>query len=156
MGTINGSTVSTIGAIKVTADDLIVSWGTTDGSTSEYGIDQVNTTTKATGLYEGLEFDAKASHLVKKFDSVKVTMAPLQASTSISVKFKLNKDVSWKYAVLGNKSTTFTQTDATVAIFMINRPAEVYEVGMELNPSVNETPEILSITTYLANERNEF
>ncbi len=155
-GTVSGSTISTIGAVAVIDGVLLASWGTTDGSTSEYGIDQVSSTTKASALYEGLEFDGGAPYMEKKFDTVKLTMNPMPAGTIVAVKFKLDNDISWKYAVADGTNTTFSMTNATQAIFKLGRPAGVYEVGIELTPEGNVTPDIRSITTYLANERYEF
>ena len=156
-GTASGSTISTISAIAVLAGTLIASWGSNEiNSDNSYGIDQVSDTTKATAIYEGLEFDGGKPYLEKKFDTIKLTMAPLPVGTSIAAKFKLDKDTSWKYAVLADRTTTFSTSSTTAVLFSINRPAEVYEVGVELNPSENLTPEILSITTYLSNQNNEF
>lgn len=156
-GTVGGSTISTIGAVAVTEGVLLASFGSSEiNADNSYGVEQVSTTTKASAVYEGLEFDGGAPSLQKKFDTVKITMTPMPASTVVSIKFKLNNDTSWKYAVLGNRTTTYSQTNSTSAIFSIGRPAEVYELGAELTPSVNDTPEILSITTYISNEKNEF
>ena len=162
---VTGSTISTTAAVAIVDGSLITSWGTTDGSVSEFGVDMVSSTTKATALYEGLEFDGGVPYLKKIFDTVKVTMTPLVSGTSISVKYRTDKATSggdssagagWKYAVLGGGSTTFSDVDETEAIFTIGDSANVYEVGLELNPSSNDSPEILSITTYLSNENYEF
>ena len=160
-----GSTISTTAATAVVGGVLMASWGSTDGSTSEFGIDSVSSTTKATALYEGLEFDGGVPYLKKIFDTVKLTFSPLVSGTSISVKYKSDKAIAggdssagagWKYAVLGSGATTFSDADETEAIFTIGTSANVYEVGLELNPTGNDSPEILSITTYLSNENYEF
>lgn len=146
-GTVNGSTVSTIGAVAVIDGTLIASWGTTDGSVSEYGVDSVSSTTKATALYESLEFDAGNPQLKKFFNTVKLTMVPLPSGTSVSVKYKLDHQSTWQYAVTGLSSTTFSVTDSTEAEFRVSAKGQIYEVGLELNPSSNSTPEILSVVT---------
>ena len=151
-----GSTISTIGAVTVINGVLLSSWGTTDGSTSEYGIDEVSSTLKATGVYEGLEFNAGSPHVKKKFNNVKLTLEPLPSGTSVSVKYKLNNDTSWKYGVLADRTTTFSTVNATAAYFNLGNSAEVYEVGTELNPTGNTTAEVKSITTFIDDTMTEF
>ena len=135
---------------------MLSSWGTTDGSTSEYGIDEVSSTLKATGVYEGLEFNAGSPHVKKKFNNVKLTLEPLPSGTSVSVKYKLNNDTSWKYGVLADRTTTFSTVNATAAYFNLGNSAEVYEVGTELNPTGNTTAEVKSITTFIDDTMTEF
>ncbi len=163
--TVGGSTISTIGALAVINGQLLASWGTTDGSTSDYGIDAVSTTTRANALYEGLEFDAGTPHLKKMFDTVKLTLSPLASGTSVSVKYRLDNATTggdssagegWKYAIIGDGSTTFSQTSAVEAIFSIGNVANIYEVGLELNASGSSTPEVHSITTYLSSEAFDY
>ena len=163
--TVVGSTLSTISAVTVADGVLMASWGTTDGSTNEYGIDSVSSTTKATALYEGLEFDGNQPHLDKKFDTVKVNFAPLVSGTSISVKFKLDKATTggdssagagWKYAITGGNSTSHSVADSTEAIFVVSGAAKIYEVGVELNPSSNDSPQIQSVVTYVSQTPYEY
>ena len=99
--TVAGSSVTSIGAVTVINGDLFASWGTTDGSTSDYGVDGVSSTTKANAIYEGLEFDGGSPHLSKTVDTIALIMSPLASGTSVSAKFKLNKEADWRYAVLG-------------------------------------------------------
>lgn len=154
-----GSSVGTIGAIAMVGSELLASWITQDGSTLDYGVDSSSSTTKASvGVYEGLEFDNNSPDTSKYFDSVKLTLSPMPASTSVAVKYKMNKATTggdssagagFKYAVTGSGATTFGITDATEAEFKISQEARIYEVGVELFPSVNNSPEVLSIVTYL-------
>jgi len=154
--TVGGSTISTIGAIATANDLILASWGTTDGSTSDYGIDMVSSTTRANAVYEGLEFDGGKPHLKKQVNVIHVIMSPLASGTSISAKYKLNKESAWRYAVLGDGATTFSQADAVEAIFSIGNTALIYEKGLELNASGSSTPEIQSITTYISNEAYDY
>ena len=155
--TVAGSSISTIGAIAVIDGNLLASWGTTDGSTSDYGVDQVSSTTKVSqAIYEGLEFDAGNPHLSKTVDSIALTMSPLPSGTSVSAKFKQNKESDWRYAVMAGESTTFSTTGGTIAIFSIGKPARIYEVGVELNASGMDSPEIQSVISYLSKESFEF
>lgn len=150
VATVAGSSVSTIGAVSVLNGIPYVSWGTTDGSTSDYGIDCVSTTTKANAVYEGLEFDAKTPSFKKFFETVKFTMSPLVSGTSVSAKFKIDKETDWRYAVTATGGTTFSTADATDAEFTIGKTGKVIEIGCELNASGASGPEILSITTSMS------
>jgi len=163
--TVAGSTISTISAVTVADGTLIASWGTTDGSTSEYGIDSVSSTTKATALYESLEFDGGAPHLKKPFDTVKLIFDPLPTGTSLSVRYKLNKATTggdssagagWKYAIDGAGATTFSTANETEAIFTIGGKANIYETGVDLNPSSNDTPKVYDIITYVDDNSYEY
>src|SRR3990167_5010319 len=154
--TVAGSSISTIGAVTVANGDLLVSWGTTDGSTSDYGVDQVSSTTRASAIYEGLEFDNGQGHLSKFVDSIALVMTALPSGTSVSAKFKMNKETDWRYAVLSDGATTFSVSGETIAIFNLGKPGRIYEVGAELNASGSDSPEIHSIVSYLSKETYEY
>lgn len=156
--TVNGSTVTTVGALAVVNGQLLASWGVMDDSYSTYGIDGVSSTTKANAVYESLEFDGGATHLKKMFSSVKLIMKPLPSGTSVSVRFKTDKastggdssaGAGWRYAFTGSGATSFSTTTAVEAIFSIGVPANIYEVGVDLTASGSDTPEIDSIVTYV-------
>lgn len=159
-----GSSVGTIGAIAMINGELLASWLTQDGSTLDYGVDSSSSTTKATAVYEGLEFTNNQPHTTKFFDSVKLLMSPMPASTSVAVKYKINKattggdssaNAGFKYAVTGSGATTFGITGATEAEFKISSFGRIYEVGVELFPSVNNSPEVLSIVTLFNEETKQ-
>jgi hypothetical protein len=149
--TVLGSSISTIAAITTTDGLVMASWGTSDESTSEYGIDIVDPSNKASALYEGLEFSNGQDFLKKKFDAVKLSMKPMPVSTYVSVKFKLDNESVWRYGFTGSGATSFSYEGETEAIFSIGKIGKIYEVGVELTPSVNETPKITSVNTYIDN-----
>ena len=63
----------------------------------------------------------------------------------------------WKYSYVGGgTSTTFSTATETTAIFTINDSANIYEVGVELNASGSDTPEIDSIVTYIERENQDY
>lgn len=152
--TVAGSSVSEIGAVAVVNGLPLASWATTDGSTTDYGLDCVSSTTRATALYEGLEFDAGVPHLNKNFKTVNVNTAPLVSGTSYSIKYKQNKESDWRYAVLAGNSTTYSTADSVQSLWTIDGLAAIFEIGVDLNPSGSSTPEILNITTYVGNTGN--
>ena len=154
--TVDGSTVTEIGAVKMADGTLLASWATTDGSTIEYGIDSVSSTTKASAVFEGLEFTGGDTSAKKKFDTVKLVFDPLVSGTSLSVKCRLDKVTSWSYAVLASGSTTFSVADANEAIFSIGNVAKIYEVGVELTPTSNSSPNIHLISTYIGEEKYDY
>ena len=150
--TTGGSTATTIGAVAVVNGHVFVSRGVMDDTYSTYSIEGTSGTTLANAIYEGLEFDGGSPHLNKLFESVKITTSPLTNGTSYSVKFKLDKESVWRYAILGNGTTTYSEADSVESIWTVGKAGKIYEVGMELNISGSSSPEIQSITTYIADE----
>jgi hypothetical protein len=149
-GTLGGTT-STIGAIAVQNGKTFVSWGApTEAGGSRYCVEEVSSTLKANAVYEGLEFNAGRPYWKKQVDTVKFTMSPMPTGTSVSCKFKFDKESDWRYAILGDNTTTFSVPNAVEVEFNIGKQGVIYEIGAELNPYGNETPEILSITSYLS------
>jgi len=150
---IGGSTISTIGALINFNGITFASWGTEDSHTStttnEYGVDCINSTTSASAIFENLEFDAGKTFETKWVDTVKIATVPMAASTSYSVKFKMDKETDWRYAILPNNTTTYALTNSIGSEWQLGSPGKIYEVGVELNPSGGDSPEILSITSYL-------
>lgn len=158
--TVAGSTISTISALTMIDGTLHVSWGTTDGSTSEYGIDAVDANTKADATFESLEFDATQPHLNKHFDTIKLTHDPLVSGTSISVRYKFNKATTggdssagagWKYAITGSNATTYAEEGSDESMYTISGSGSKIEVAVDLNASSNDSPKIHSVVTYMSN-----
>jgi len=156
--TVGGSTVTNIGAIEMVNGTLLSSWETTDGSTVEYGVDKVDSAVKASYVYEGLEFNNKEPFSKRWHQNIKITTEPMPSGTSVSAKFKLDNETAWRYAIMGNGSTTHAVSagnSSTEAEFFIEKPGMVYEVGVEGNPSLNTSPEVKSITTYIGPQKYE-
>jgi hypothetical protein len=151
-----GSTITEIGAIEMVNGVLIASWKTTDGSTLEYGIDCASSTTKATAIFESLEFDGGMPHLRKFGQIVKLIMAPMPASCAVSVKAKMDKAATWTALKMGDGTTSFSVTNATEAEFILPDDGKIYEIQITLTPSANTTPEILDVVVYIADEQEEF
>lgn len=155
-GTVNGSTVSTVGAVAMVNGELLAAYGTTDGSTTEYIIDSLSNTTLATARFEALEFKGNNPYMKKKSDEVKFTMSALPAGCSVACVYRFNKATSWTYALMGDNTTTFSVANATDALFNVGTDGETYEVGADLTPSGTSTPEILAITSMLSDVGYEF
>ena len=158
-----GSTVAEIGAVWVASSAVFASWKTTDGSTTEYGVDMVSSSTRATARFEGLEFTGGQPHLKKTYLSEKVIMEPLPSGTSVNVIYKPSRQTTggsssagagWKYArVADGTGTTYSTTDSTEAEFIINESSKVFEIGLEITPSGSDTPEVTALVGYLVDEQ---
>jgi hypothetical protein len=154
--TVAGSTVSEIGAIGNINGQILASWKMTNGSTIRYGVDGYSSTTKATALYEGLEFNGGMPHIEKLFQNVKVVMESLPTGCSIALKYKIDRASSWTTAKTAGGDTSFSTTGATDAIFTIGEKGKIIEIGLTSTPSANTTPEIISIITFIGRETDEF
>jgi len=160
--TVTGSTVTEIGGVWVNSGAVFASWETTDGSTVEYGVDMVSSTTRATARLEGLETDFQQPQLDKTYDTEKLTMGALPAGCSVNVIYKPNRQktggsssagAGWKFAdVASGGGTTYAVEGSNEAEFIINNNAKVYELGVVLNPSGSDTPEIISRVGLLKDE----
>lgn len=163
--TVAGSTVAEIGAVWVASSAAFASWKTVDGSTTEYGVDMVSTSTRATARWEGLEFTGGQPHLKKHYKSEKVVMEPLPSGTSVNVLYRPSRQstggsssagAGWKYAKIADgTSTTYSVTDSTEAEFIINDESKVFEIGLELTPSGSSTPEVTALVGYIDDKNLE-
>lgn len=142
--TLSQANITEIGAITTIGTDILVSWQ----SGATFGVDVVDTTVKAPAVYESLDFDGGSPDIKKLFEHIKITTKPLPVNCGVKVKYRLNKKGDWKYAKLGDGTDIFNIAERTEAMFSIGEEGEVYEVGCELIPHGNTTPEVLSINTY--------
>lgn len=150
--TIAGNTLTGIGGIISNNGTVYAGWKTAIA----YGIDCVSTTTKATALYEGLEFDGGNPHLDKYFRDVHLIISPLPAGCSVAVKAQTDKSTTWTTLKTADGNVSFTTTNATEATFLIDQKANIIELGLTLTPSANTTPEVLAIITYIEKETADY
>lgn len=157
--TVAGSTVSEIGSVWVNSTAVFASWKTTDGSTIEYGVDMVSTSTRASARIEGLEFSGRSPHLRKTYLIEKAILEALPSGTSLSVLYKPDRasvggdssaGAGWRYAkVASSGDTTYSTTDSNEAEFIINENAMTFEIAYELNPNSESTPELIAGVGYI-------
>lgn len=138
-----------IGSVCKVGTDLLI--GYRNGST--YGVKRVDTTAKATAVFESLEFrspaNAKTNNRTVKWSKIVVKTSPLPAGTSISLKRKLNKNSTFdKTCNLEGGATSFSETGKTEAVFYAGDMARVFEVQPTLVPSGNYSPEILEMEIF--------
>ena len=141
-----------IGALTMYEDKIYCSWK--DGST--FGTDVIDPDNKAEARYEGLVFDGGESFTQKGFRHIKLVTKPLPKDCSIEVFYKVNQQAEWQLATMQDGSELFDQEGRSKAIFTIETggneddpgTGEDYELAMNLHPNGNDTPEVISATTY--------
>lgn len=135
-----------LGAIVNTAGTTLVSYK----SGSDYQVKAVDSTAKATGTYEGLDFKSpiKRPIGVTSWMVAKLFCSPLPAGCSIEFWYKLDKTGSFKQAYMERDVTSFTATGEKEAVFNIAEKAEIFEPKVVLNPSGNNTPEVHKIEIF--------
>lgn len=132
--------VDEIGAIVMVDGLLLIAYR--DGS--NFGVKAVDSTTKATGIYEGLDFKAPAKIPAKitVWDNVELYMKPLPAGTSVEFYYKMDRDGDYVRARTLDGELRFEKTGGDKAQFSIVAQGEIFEHKIVLNPSFNVAPEI--------------
>jgi hypothetical protein len=135
--------VDEIGAVD---DVMIASYR----SGSDYGVKAVDSTTKATGTYESLEFRAPIKNpetpTVWKYEEI--LMEALPSGCSIEFYYKMNKTSSWTLAYTGSGAGSYSNTGGKKATFRIGAEGDIFEKKIVLNPSGNTSPVVLRSRTY--------
>jgi len=138
--------VDEIGAVANVEGITIASYR--DGTT--FGVRAVDNDTKAQGIWEGLEFRSpvKSAEGITNYKIVEVFMSALPAGTSVEFHFKRNKGDDWTQALTTDGNSNYSIEGGKKAVFSIGAEMDIYEPRLVLNPSGNNTPEILRIRTY--------
>lgn len=139
--------VDEIGAVAKCGSDIVISYR----SGSDFGVKRVDTTTKATGVYEGLEKYLPPTPAGKSatLKYAEVFMKPLPSGCSIEFYYKVDKASSWTQAKTQGGDTSFSEEGGEEVLFMLGENAQIYEPKIVLNPSGNSTPEVYKIETHL-------
>jgi len=141
-----------LGALTMYEDKLHCSWK----NGSEFGVDVVDADNKAEARFEGLVFDGGESFTQKGFRHIKLVTKPLPQDCSVEIFFKVNQQAEWQKATMQDGAELFDKEGKSKAIFTIETggdeedqgAGEEYELAMNLHPNGNDTPEIISATTY--------
>lgn len=138
--------VDEIGAISHVEGVTIISYR--DGT--DFGVKAVDSTTKATGTWESLEFRApiKKAEQITKWDYTEIFMEPLPVGCSIKFYYKMNHASSWTQASTASGNLSFSSTGGKKAVFIIGNEGDVFEQKIVLNPSFNTTPTVLRSRVY--------
>ncbi len=128
----------------------VVTTGTQSGlhTGSMFGVDTIDTANKAIAVYESLESDFRLPAIDKLGRFIKVCTKPLPAGTSVSVWYRMNGSTTWIAATTDSGETSMHTTGQTKEIFSIDGQGETMEIKLQLTPSANLTPEVVSINTY--------
>ncbi len=138
--------VDEIGAVVNIDGTTIASYK--DGD--DFGVKAVDSTAKAQGTWEGLEYRTpiKKAEQITKFDRVEVFMDELPVGCSVYFYYQKNKSGDWVQAYTADGNQAFTSTGGKKAVFRIGAEMDIYEPRIIMTPSGNTTPEIFRIITY--------
>lgn len=136
-----------IGALCSMGDELLVGWQVGTGETAKYGIDIIDTATKAVAIYEGLLFKASSAY-DKLLNIVQLLSKPLPTGCSVKVYTRGNQKGDWVLASTQEGNDAFQTANETESVHSCECQGRKYEVRLELYPSGNYTPEITDILSY--------
>lgn len=140
--------VDEIGALGDADGVLLISYR----SGSSFGVKAVDSTTKATGTYEGLDFKAPVKRPVNitTWNQAELFMAPLPSGASVEFWYKLNKTGAFVQAKTADGSTSYSTANGKKVVFRIVAEGEIFEPRVVLNPTSNSSPEVHRIRVYFS------
>jgi len=117
---------------------------------NDFGVKAVDSTTKAEGIWESLEFrfPVKKAEQITKVSHVEIFFDELPVGCSIYFYYQKNKSGTWVQAYTAEGGQAFTSTGGKKATFRIGEEMDIYERRILMTPSGNTTPEIFRIRTY--------
>jgi len=121
---------------------------------SNYYLYKIDSTTKQTFVYESLDLVAPltSSPELSTWSSVKLILKKMPASTSLAVKYRMDKvednsnggdSNGWVSAMLEGSSASLSVTGTTQTEFLIGSVGEICEIQITGTPSGNNTPEVI-------------
>ena len=119
---------------------------------TDFGVRAVDPNTKATGIWEGLEYRVppKKAEQITKVSHVEVFFDLLPTGCSIYFYYQKNKSGTWTQAYTAEGGEAFTSTNGKKATFRIGEEMDIYEPRIRMIPSGNTTPTIFRIVTYFS------
>lgn len=138
--------VDEIGAICSVGGVILASYR--DGT--DYGVKAVDSTAKATGTYEGLDFKApvKTPINITTWKLAELFMDPLPSGASVQFWYKLDKTGSFIRAYTADGNLSYSVVNGKKAVFRIMAEGQVFEPKVVLVPTGNSTPEVHRIRIY--------
>lgn len=117
---------------------------------TSFGVKAVDPDTKATGVYEGLDFKApvKKPANITSWTTQELFMAPLPSGTSVEFWYRINKTGGFVQARTADGELIFDTANAKKAVFIVSAEGEIFEPRIVLNPSFNVCPEVYRSRTY--------
>ena len=138
--------VDELGALESVDNVLLVSYRDGVG----FGAKIVDSTTKATAIYEGLEWNPpkKTIEAQTTWTEVELYMAQLPDGARVEFWYKLDKASNFTKARTISGESQFTKPNQRKASFTIQCPGDIYEPRVVLIPIGNLGPEVYRIRTY--------
>jgi len=135
-----------LGAITSVDGTVLVSYR--DGTT--FGVKAVDSTAKATAVYEGLDLRGKRDFPtnITNWKYAEIYCEPLPDGSSIQFQYKLNKNGSFVTAYMESGSVVFQETNETKAVFNLNVDADIFEPRLVITPTGNTSPEVTRIKIF--------
>lgn len=140
--------VDEIGAICTIDGIVLVSYR--DGS--DFGVKALDPNTKATAVYEGLDFKAPVKKAVDitNWKLAELLLDPLPNGASVEFWYKVDKTGSFIRAKTGNGLNAYSVANGKKAVFRIVADGQIFEPRVVLNPTGNQSPEVHRIRVYFA------
>lgn len=119
-------------------------------SGSSFGVKVTDMNTKASGIYEGLDFKApvKTPEDITAWNTAEVYMDPLVSGTSIQFWYRVNKTGAFVRAYTADGQASYAVAGGKKATFLIGAEGEVFEPRIVTIPTGNSTPEVYRLRTY--------
>jgi hypothetical protein len=138
--------VTEIGAVANIGGTIVI--GYKNGS--NYYVKSVDSTTKAIGTWEGLDFKApdKNSMEITVWKTAEVFCKALPAGTSIAFYFQTDKGGTFTLAKTADGDTKFDTIGGKKAVFAIGTDGEIFQPKVVLTPTGNTSPEVRRIKVF--------
>lgn len=139
-------TCTEIGALEIIGGVMHVSYRVT----TTYYWYKVSSTAKQTATYESLDLVAPIKDTLTDttWQAVELFLSALPASTSIQVKYQLEKSGTWVVAQLDGDTASLTTEGTTRVTFVMGDVGEVCEIQIILTPTANTSPEVHKVVVY--------
>lgn len=139
--------VDEIGAVIDIEGTTLISYRSLLGG---FGVKATDANTKATGVYEGLDFKSplKRPQNITNWKLAEVLFDPLPNGTAIEFWYRLDKYGSFIQARTDTGDLHFALATKKKAVFFINADAQIFEPRVVLVPWGNSTPEIHRIRIF--------
>lgn len=139
-------TCTEIGALEIIGGVMHVSYRVT----TTYYWYKVNSAAKQVATYESLDLLAPIKDPLTDTSwlSIELFLSALPASTSVQVKYQVEKSGTWVAAQLDGDTASLTTEGTTRATFVIGDVGEVIEIQIILTPSGNNSPEVHKAKLY--------
>jgi len=114
---------------------------------TDFGVKAVDSSEKAIGVYEGLDFKApvKKAGQITSWQTAEIFSAPINDGESLEFWYRVNKTGSFVQAKMEGEVAQFTQEGEQKSVFLIASEGEIFEPRVVLNPTGNSSPEVHSL-----------